>query len=335
MTQFTILTAGDPDAAEALMRRCGWVADGERIVSCDKAGEGNMNLTLRIVTDRRSVILKQSRPWVEKYPQVPAPVERVVFEHRFYEVAAAMPDVARRMPAILGFSEPDHALLLEDLGEASDFTSMYAGEKIGDDDLRDVAAWLRALHEMPGNNGGFANRAMRTLNHEHIFRFPLATDNGLNLDAHEPGLAAAAATLQADDDYRTRVERTGERYLADGPCLVHGDCFPGSWLRTGRGVAIIDPEFCFPGDREFDVAVTVAHLALARQPERIESFIETYGDDALAPAVLARFAAAEVMRRLIGVAQLPIPRTDGWRADLLERSRQAMLTDSLEPICHV
>ena len=346
-----MLRADEPAAVGGLLRERGWIEADEAVVSCGRAGEGNMNLVLRVVTDRRRVIVKQSRPWVEKYPQVAAPVERIAFEHRFYEAVAEVPAVARRMPRVLGYSEADRVLLLEDLGDASDFTGMYRGERIDDETLGELAAWLRTLHsaacppsslgEGLGEGGSgereasFANRAMRALNHEHIFRFPLNADNGLPLDAHEPGLTRAAAKLMGDEAYRRRVEEAGRRYLADGGTLLHGDYFPGSWLRSAGGVAIIDPEFCFLGDREWDVAVTVAHLALAGQAAAIATFVEGYGDDGLDGKLLARFAAAEVMRRLIGVAQLPIPATDGFRADLLERSRHAMLTESLEPICRM
>ena len=40
-----------------------------------------------------------------------------------------------------------------------------------------------------------------------------------------------------------RVTALGVRYLEDGDTLVHGDYFPGSWLRTGEGVRIIDGPF--------------------------------------------------------------------------------------------
>ena len=44
---------------------------------------------LRVQTAERSFILKQSRPWVEKYPAIPAPEERVLVEAAFYEPLSA------------------------------------------------------------------------------------------------------------------------------------------------------------------------------------------------------------------------------------------------------
>ena len=100
---------------------------------------------------------------------------------------------------------------------------------------------------------------------------------------------------------------------------------------------MIDPEFCFYGDAEFDLGFAVAHLALARQPAAAaHGFLEAYRRSChhaeLDDRRMARYASAEVMRRLIGVAQLPIPPSDGFRAVLLEQSRQMMLTESLEPL---
>jgi 5-methylthioribose kinase len=241
------------------------------------------------------------------------------------------------MPRLLGFDERARVLAIEDLGPAADYTFLYDGTPISAADLSELAGYLRALHDASQGTADdrFANRDMRVLNHEHIFRFPLDPANGLRLDNFEPGLADAAATLQRDDAYRKLVTETGERYLADGTCLQHGDYFPGSFLRTEKGPRVIDPEFCFYGDREFDLGVFAAHLVLARRPEAVTNLLGVYGDRDVDAALLSRYAACEVMRRLIGVAQLPIaPTTDGWRAKLLEQSRHAMLTQSLEPLCN-
>jgi LemA protein len=48
----------------------GLLQPGEVVLQAAKAGDGNMNCTLRVTTSRRSLIVKQSRPWVEKYPQL-------------------------------------------------------------------------------------------------------------------------------------------------------------------------------------------------------------------------------------------------------------------------
>ncbi len=323
--RFPWLDATDVPGVASFLARRGWIVAGETVRRCERAGEGNMNLTLRVHTDRRRVILKQARPWVEKYDHIPAPWDRALTEQRFYARAATLPAVAARMPALLAADESACALLLDDLPGARDLTSLYAGDVVGAGEIDALADWLRALHA--GTRGdvgdGAANRAMRALNHGHCFVVPFATPPAVDLDALEPGLAGAAAHLAADGTTRGLIDALGRRYLRDGPCLVHADYFPGSWLRTDVGLRIIDPEFAFPGDPEVDVGCALAHLALAAQPaDAAARFLAAYGGaDA---TLVARYAAVEVLRRLLGVAQLPLARGDGARVRLLERALHAL-----------
>lgn len=338
---FPLLAADRPELVESTMRGLGWLAADERVRSCEKAGEGNMNLTLRVRTDRRSVIVKQSRPWVEKYDFIAAPFDRALVERRFYERVAGISAVAAAMPRLLAADDAARLLQLEDLGEAQDLTDLYRGGTLGSAEARELGAYLRALHG--GTRGqapaGLENRDMRALNHEHIFEVPYRADNGVDLEKLEPGLDSAARALREDAELRRRVAALGQRYLADGPVLVHGDYFPGSWLRAGSGLVrlvVIDPEFCFFGDPELDLGVAVAHLALSRQAysvgaELIGAAEQARSGPRLHQRLMAGYAGAEVIRRLIGVAQLPIPApSDGLRAAMLLRARTAILEETLE-----
>jgi len=335
------LTPDDTASIECLLREQGWLHDAESVRSIDKAGEGNMNLALRVTTDQRSMVFKQSRPWVEKYPQVAAPVDRVHHERRFYERASRIGTVAQRMPRVLGADNTTYTLLLEDLGEASDFTTLYEGGDIRADETAALAAWTAALHaETLGEaDVSFANRAMRELNHTHIFALPLSSELGLDLEQFEPGLTDVAKRLRCDAALVDAVTALGGVYLSEPDatsCLLHGDLYPGSWLRTEHGVREIDPEFCFFGPAAFDAAVTIAHFALAGQPRSTASdWLETYresGGVSLAPDLLAGFAGTEVIRRLIGLAQLPLPETNRRRAALLERARTTVLNRNWETL---
>lgn len=341
---FPWLEVGAVGDVQELAQKLGWLLPGERVEEVTKGGEGNMNLTLRVRTNQRSMILKQARPWVEKYDFIEAPWDRMLFEQRFYQRAMQFPDLAKMMPRLLGADADAKALLLEDIRGARDLTGIYSGAEIADTDLRQLGEWLRVLHSQTRGQSaeGFENREMRRLNHAHIFHLPLSDELDLDLDEFEPGLQAVADRIKADGAYVGRVRETGARYLGEPPsdprrgCLVHGDYFPGSWLRSdpdaGGRLWIIDPEFCFVGDPEWDLAVAVAHLALADKPW---SLARTFLDAACADGspderLLARYAACEVMRRLIGVAQLPLSPTGGRRADLLERSRETIQRENVE-----
>jgi 5-methylthioribose kinase len=295
----------------------------------EKAGEGNMNLVLRVVTaQQRRLVLKQGRPWVEKYPHIAAPVERTLVEGRFYEVAALTPAVAEWMPAYVGLDEESRVLALEDVEGARDLTAIYRGEALTEDSRTILINWLRELHRMPlaeEDRAVFVNREMRALNHEHIFRFPLDPANGLDLERITPGLAADAQRLQRHDRYVRRATELGCEYLADGPSLVHGDYFPGSWLQAPAGLRIIDPEFSFTGAPEFDLGVMAAHLCFAGEDERAPwGVMELYREPVDAGLVCA-FAGIELMRRLIGVAQLPLALDGANKRRLLERSERLVM----------
>jgi 5-methylthioribose kinase len=221
------------------------------------------------------------------------------------------------MPALLAFDGDQYVALLEDLGAAADLTSLYApGTRIQDDDLASLLEYAELLHALeldPMLRDELSNASMRELNHEHIFVLPLDAANGLDLDAQTPGLAAVAGELQKDARYCARVRELGQHYRADNPSgsLLHGDFYPGSVLATKRGIRVIDPEFAFPGPPEFDLGVLAAHLIFAGEPESAIDRIEAGVARPLDRALLRGFAGAELMRRLLGVAQLPLaPDTD-------------------------
>ena len=308
------------------------------LMAAGKAGEGNMNCTVRVRTSAGSFILKQSRPWLEKYPQIAAPFDRTLVEARFYRLVASSPAVAEKMPRLLWSNDEARLIALEDLGEASDFFPLYAREiTISDQVLDELTAYLAALHALaPATTAArdeLANFEMRALNHEHIFALPLRTDNGLDLDAYTgtPGLTAAAAALRENAAYVGEVTTLGERYrTGSGSSLLHGDFFPGSFLRTEVGIRIIDPEFCFCGDAEFDVGVFAAHLLLAGEPlsraQRVLSSYQNAVTTEFSAALACRYAGVEIMRRLIGVAQIPTLRADlARKTALLTLSRRLVL----------
>jgi len=306
-----LLDPGDAPALERYLLEKGLAAATDVPVRIEAAGAGNMNLTLRVHLTDRTFILKQGRPWVEKYDHIPAPWTRTLIEGRFYEEVAGHPRVAGLMPRLLYLDSVNHILVIEDLGVQGDLSSAYAGDALSRQTVDVLLGWLAALAGVrpssPAAEEDLSNMSMRSLNHEHLFDLPLRDPNGLDLDAITPGLAQAASALKNDQRYRSRVAQLGDSYLADGPWLTHGDFFPGSWIPAGDSVRIIDPEFCFLGCREFDYGTMVGHLALARQRRTLaERVIAAADDEGLDRCRVLGFAGAEIMRRLIGVAQLPL-----------------------------
>ena len=103
---------------------------------------------------------------------------------------------------------------------------------------------------------------------------------------------AGRPALQGDAAYCKALQSLGALYLENGPCLLHGDFYPGSWVRAGGGVWIIDPEFCFFGPPEFDVGILVGHLLLAGRPlELAQSVFAHYGaNSSLSHSLALQFA---------------------------------------------
>lgn len=328
--------AQQPLTLQDYLHRRGWLNTGEKISSVEKPGEGNMNYTLRVVTPNRTLIVKQSRGYVEKYPTIAAPADRAVVEGRFYQKTQAIPALAKQMPQLLDIDEENNILVLEDLGAARDFTFLYQpGQQLNETDALALTAYLSTLHgqfvtQMP--DAAFANRAMRALNHEHIINYPFLEDNGFDLDTIQPGLQELAMPYKRDAALKETVQTLGEVYLADGRTdksvtLVHGDYYPGSWLQTASGTKIIDPEFCFYGPAEFDLGVMIAHLMMAEQPSTVLNLVSTnYQTTADFDESLRRqFTGVEIMRRLIGLAQLPLSLSLEKKRDLLEEAYSLLI----------
>lgn len=321
------LDAEQPEALQAWLQARGWLAPGQTIRRLGKAGDGNMNCVLRLeLADGSRRIVKQARPWVEKFPDIDAPPERADTEALYYRKTADAPAIAACSPQVLGFDAASHILLLEDLGDGADLSGLYAGDQVLDDaTLSALAGYLSALHR------GFTrercdflieNKTMRALNGEHIFRFPFRADSGFDPDSVTPGLADLARRCRDDQGLMATIDSLAQRYDANGDTLVHGDFFPGSFLQTDGGVKVIDPEFCFFGDAEFDVGVLLAHLHLAQQPGHvIDGLLVRYAAPAgFSERLCRQYAGVEILRRLLGLAQLPLVMDLPTKQALVERA---------------
>lgn len=306
-----VLASGDRTAIGSYLRRRGWLGGAEAIERVEPAGPGNMNLVLRVTTTRRSIVVKHGRPFVERFPEIAAPAGRTTIEARWYGLVETRPELAKRLPRMLGVDTASQALVLSDLGQAADFTGAYAGMPIDDDTLGALVAWLAALHNAFRDDTTacqIENIEMRRLNHEHIFEVPLRPDSSMDLDALTTGLSQLAESLRKDRRLKAAVADLGAAYLGPGRTLLHGDYYPGSWLDGADGPHVIDPEFGFFGLAEFDVGVMLAHLELSGQDTALtREVLSSYSARAAVDSDLAwAFAGVEVMRRLLGVAQLPL-----------------------------
>ncbi|CAD5267013.1 MULTISPECIES: phosphotransferase [unclassified Imperialibacter] len=310
-----------------------WVEPYEEVLRLEKPGEGNMNVVVRVVGDTRNLILKQSRAFVNKYPQIAAPIERIGVERRFYALAASLPELRKYLPWVVGFDAKNHLMVLEDLGKGADYTFVYKkDEQMTAEELTAAVDFLKMLHGQKFDAETMStfpdNLALRKLNHEHLFVYPYMEDNGFDLDTIQPGLQALAMTYKKDSALKQKVSALGEVYLSAGSTLLHGDYYPGSWLRVNARFKVIDPEFCFFGPAEYDLGVMLAHLRMAQQPEAdIEKVVAQYGGNVNA-GLAGQIEGMEVLRRIIGLAQLPLDLSLEEKEELLKLAAKKITSNA-------
>lgn len=286
----------------------GWTKNNEQIIAVEKPGEGNMNVVLRVITDYRSFILKQSRPFVQKYQQIEAPLERIGVEQQFYK-AIQSDDLQPHTPKILGYDAINYILILEDLGNCEDMSSVYQLKNVSDNLVKKLTDILKTIHESDIPSDFPDNLEMRKLNHQHIFELPFLVDNGFSLDDIQPGLQVLSIPYKNDTILKETVSEIGSMYLQEGNTLLHGDYYPGSWMTEKDNLYVIDPEFAFVGFAEFDLGVMAGHLLLATNDEgNIENILQNY-DGPVDKKLVKKMAGIEIMRRIIGLAQLSLKRT--------------------------
>ncbi|PZX55493.1 5-methylthioribose kinase [Algoriphagus ratkowskyi] len=297
----------------------------EILISSESAGDSNMNLVLRVKTNSRSVILKQSKSFVRKFPQIPAPIERIEIELRYYQLFEDDELLSSCSPKVIIYNKENHILLLEDLGNGTDFSAIYAPDYTWDiNDFHSLSQYLNSLHDLQVSNFP-ENVEMKKLNHEHLFHYPFMEENGFDLDTIQPGLQDLSLAYKRDTQLKSALELLGKRYLSQGTTLLHGDFYPASWLKTANGVKFIDTEFAYMGDREFDLGVLFAHFALAKMDARLQSdFLKIY-QHSYSELLVNAYLGMEIMRRLIGIAQLPLSLTLADKKLLLERARKLIL----------
>jgi 5-methylthioribose kinase len=133
-------------------------------------------------------------------------------------------------------------------------------------------------------------------------------------------------SFKENENLKKQVNIIGEKYLSKGDTLLHGDYYPGSWMSINDLLYVIDPEFGFVGFPEFDLGVMAAHLIIATHDlSYIEKIEKTY-PKTIDMKLLKKIAGIEIMRRLIGLAQLPLSRTLADKEQLLLMSKNMILS---------
>jgi len=207
---------------------------------------------------------------------------------------------------VLGYFEKETTLILEDLGHCDDMSFMYKNRVISDTQLNTLIQILMSIHSAPVTKDYPENKELRLLNHQHIFLLPFLTENGFSLDSIQEGLEALSLPYKNDEQLKEEIIKVGEKYLDTGDTLLHGDFYPGSWMQQNQHIYVIDPEFSFKGFAEFDLGVFIAHSVMATMDTSIVTQIREKYTLSIDEKLLSQIVGIEILRRLIGLAQLPL-----------------------------
>ncbi len=322
-----ILSFGiDKNILSEYLIRQNLISPDDKVLEVKKPGEGNMNFVARIVTREKKIILKQANPFVQKYPHIAAPVERVIVESQFYQTIQQLSNANEYVPEPLGLDPFNHIIAIEDLGEGNDFTFLYQkGKSLTEKQLNHLLSFLDLLHNKIKPHMLVAypdNLKLRRLNHEHLFSYPFLAENGFDLDTVTSGLQEISMHYKTDTELKSKLEILGQLYLSEGDTLLHGDYYPGSWLHTTDGIKVIDPEFSHVGHKEFDLGIFIAHLKMSQANEKqIETIPSHNSNKKLNWNLVYQFVGVEMLRRLIGLAQLPL--------DLTLSEKEVMLKEAM------
>lgn len=311
-----------------------FIKETDRILSLAKAGDGNMNATLKVVTSSaKSLVVKQSRPFVKKFPEFDAPEERILAEAAFYKLIEERHPQQGSMPNLRALDEANCLAIFDFEENAKDGTFLYT---FGKEDvspitkdleqaLISIAEWLADLHTINVDdqlqNTVLQNREMAEFQRNQSLEVPFQKlMNQMKATLVPDPLYTAAWNAFRTSAFLAARNSLDTRFRRSTNTLLHGDFFPKNWLFLPDGkTKIIDPEFCFFGPAEYDLGVMIAHLHLAGiSTDVIARVFSAYtAKNPTADGLLTdSFARFEIIRRIIGLAKLPI--TENKADELLE-----------------
>ena len=217
-------------------------------------------------------------------------------------------------------NQKDLILLIEDLGQCRDMSYLYSSKNMNLDHFNSLIYILESIHKTKVNSFP-SNYSLKELNHEHIFVLPFQK-NDFQLDDIQSGLKKLSTYITNDSNINDVAKRIGDMYLKVGNTLLHGDYYPGSWMQKDDNVYVIDPEFSHLGFKEFDLGVMAAHLTMITESEDyLNKIIKAYSEN-IDKSIFYKVSGIEIIRRIIGLAQLPLDMSLNAKEKLLNIAKK-------------
>jgi tRNA A-37 threonylcarbamoyl transferase component Bud32 len=221
-------------------------------------GGGVSNIVLEVVSDQRSLVVKQSLPKLRVALEWLAKRERIVTEGQALRWAAGLTPGA--VPEVLDMDAGSYTMVIERAPDS--WVDWKARLLAGDADPNvaaqlgtNLAAWHEASRDDAEISAAFDDaEAFEQLRVDPYYRAIMPK---------HPALAPEIA------GYIDRMQATHR-------CLVHGDFSPKNVLLGESGLWVVDFEVAHMGDPAFDLAFMHNHLLLKaiHRPEQINGYAD-------------------------------------------------------------
>ncbi|MGJ0205186.1 S-methyl-5-thioribose kinase [Leucobacter sp. gxy201] len=309
--------------------------------SADEIGDGNLNLVYRVRTSDGSVIVKQALPYLRLAGEGwPLTVDRARIEATALSLHNELSPGG--VPNLIHFDADQHLIVMEDLRDHVIWRQTLIdgslpagmGAQVGEITARITLGTSDVL--VPADNRkqllkDFVNPELCAISEDLVFTSPYIDSPSNNIDDSSRELAER---LRRDSELFAESKRLLWAFKTQGEALIHGDLHTGSVMVTDGDARVMDPEFAFYGPIGYDTGNVLAHLAFAStrhdllgNQEQVkliteealtfwEVFVETIAElwpdsepwqETFLARVLedsASYAATEMIRRMVGMAQV-------------------------------
>ena len=263
------LPAMDPEPMRLALERLGLLRKGDDALLTPLTG-GVASDIWKVDLPDRTVCIKRALHRLKVEADWFVPIERNLYEWRYYEIAdAAAPGAA---PRLLAQDTEQYLFVMEYL------------------EPLDYPLWKHQLRDGL-TDAGFASEVGTRLAaiHSHTAAHPEMADqfptDGIFYASRMESYLETAARIHPD--LEEIVYPLIHATMHTKHALVHGDVSPKNILNGPRGPVLLDPECAFYGDPAFDLAFCLNHLMLKClwRPSSVTGYLDCY--ESLAESYLA------------------------------------------------